>query len=400
MSHKKYIAEDLIESLMLLMIFRNQPSLLRLSWNKKITIDHSHSRYLENDSHLLLFFEKGPLATLRLFSTSGLKNDIQSSGLTPDNLIYHYISKNQIDQAISILSNLSWEKYGVSCLMSLQRIVNHLFRQKLTPDKESQIQRTLGTFYQTNHAVNQSIMQEFGDQVKDIARKFFHLLVRYCLFEKAFCLAIDINDYDLFMDLYYYADQIQNSELAAASLNKAKEILNNETSESSTCSKSECSECSDDNDYNEDPVREWNNKNKNFDIPPLPVPKTKFFSYKLPPLPITNLKSTVQTINFTSNTSQANKFFNDNSTNLFVSKSVNSTQVTESIQFVDNSSLPIFTNFTLPKSNAQPNQYINDNLLPQPNQFVGDNFQKISISNTNFIKPRLDFNPINHLRPR
>lgn len=42
---------------------------------------------------------------------------------------------------------------------------------------------------------------EFGDQVKDLTRKFFQYLLRNRSYEKAFNLAIDIDDEDLFMDL-------------------------------------------------------------------------------------------------------------------------------------------------------------------------------------------------------
>lgn len=211
------------------------------------------------------------------------------SGLTPDNLVYNYVTTNHIDRAVSILSSLNWDTYGVACLLSLQRITNHLFRQRLTPEREEQIQRALGSFYVPVQPVSATVVAEFGDQVKDIARKFFHLLVRYRLFEKAFCLAIDINDYDLFMDLYYYAQMMRDDEMARASLNKAKDLINMDECSHSTCSRSSCSQCSDDDGKRSD---DESNRIETIqqDIPPLPVTNKPTFRPSLsnytPPLPV------------------------------------------------------------------------------------------------------------------
>lgn len=67
---------------------------------------------------------------------------------------------------------------------------------------------------------------------------------RFRSFEKAFSLAIDINDEDLFMDLHNCAKAEGQSELATDALNKAKEILDEIQKEvNSDCSRSSCSEC-------------------------------------------------------------------------------------------------------------------------------------------------------------
>ena len=54
------------------------------------------------------------------------------------------------------------------------------------------------------------------------------------LFEKAFRLAIDLNDHDLFMDIHFYAVAMKNSELANAAREKAEQIL----SRSNSCNSS------------------------------------------------------------------------------------------------------------------------------------------------------------------
>ena len=41
----------------------------------------------------------------------------------------------------------------------------------------------------------------------DLTRKFFHLLLRRNRFLKAFRLAVDLNDYDLFMDIHHAASR-------------------------------------------------------------------------------------------------------------------------------------------------------------------------------------------------
>lgn len=55
---------------------------------------------------------------------------------------------------------------------------------------------------------------------------------RYKMFEKAFRLAIDLNDHDLFMDIHFYAVVLNDMELATAAKEKAESIL----SRSNSCS--------------------------------------------------------------------------------------------------------------------------------------------------------------------
>lgn len=52
------------------------------------------------------------------------------------------------------------------------------------------------------------------------------------MFEKAFRLAIDLNDHDLFMDIHFYAVVLNDMELATAAKEKAESIL----SRSNSCS--------------------------------------------------------------------------------------------------------------------------------------------------------------------
>lgn len=99
--------------------------------------------------------------------------------------------------------------------------------------------------------------KEFGDQVDDITRRFFHYMIRYESFEKAFSLAIDINDADLFMDLYRVTRSKGITDLAQDAVKKAEEIYKqieedeaNSNGSHSTCSHSSCSICFSDDDEN------------------------------------------------------------------------------------------------------------------------------------------------------
>lgn len=62
----------------------------------------------------------------------------------------------------------------------------------------------------------------------------YFFLTRYRLFEKAFRLAIDLNDHDLFMDIHFYALVMKDMEMATAAKEKAQTVL----SRSNSCSSS------------------------------------------------------------------------------------------------------------------------------------------------------------------
>ena len=68
-------------------------------------------------------------------------------------------------------------------------------------------------------------LDEFSDQIHDLTRKFFHHLLRHNQMAKSFQLAVDINDYDLFMDLYHSSKRFGYHDLADASLVKARSIF-------------------------------------------------------------------------------------------------------------------------------------------------------------------------------
>ncbi|KDR08346.1 WD repeat-containing and planar cell polarity effector protein fritz [Zootermopsis nevadensis] len=270
------ISEDVTPSnlLDLASYFKNQPTLVQMEWSKKPHVPHYSENYVQTDGLLLLQFERGPLAVLRLVGGGGLRGDAYGTGLTPDVLVSQYLSVNQVDRAINLLLSLNWDSYGFICLSCLQRIANHLFRQPLTPEREVQLQTALGSFHVPLRPICHTTEVEFGDQVRNLTRRFFHHLLRYRLFEKAFRLAIDLNDHDLFMDIYFYARAMKEDAMAEAARVKAEQIVNRCSSRSTSetdsqrCSHSSCSGCS----GSESSESRESSSDNEAEIPPQPPP--------------------------------------------------------------------------------------------------------------------------------
>lgn len=221
------ISEDMTPSnlLDLSSYFTSQPTLVNICWSKKPDLALHNDSYAQSDCFLLLCFENGPISCLRFFSGSGLKGDVHTSGFTADVLIQQYLSLNHIEKAINLLLCMNWDSYGAMCLISMHKIANYIFQRPLTPEREVQLQKTLGSFHVPVKPLSEETEAQFGDQVRDITRKFFQYLLRFKSYEKAFSLAIDINDEDLFMDLYNCAKINGNKDLAGDAYRKAEEIL-------------------------------------------------------------------------------------------------------------------------------------------------------------------------------
>lgn len=110
-------------------------------------------------------------------------------------------------------------------MISLHKIANYIFKQPFQQEREIHLQKALGSFFVPVKPLCTETKSEFGDQVKDIARKFFQYLLKNKSFEKAFTLAIDIDETDLFMDLSNCAKENGFIELANDSFQKAEQIF-------------------------------------------------------------------------------------------------------------------------------------------------------------------------------
>ncbi|XP_069464302.1 WD repeat-containing and planar cell polarity effector protein fritz homolog isoform X2 [Ambystoma mexicanum] len=169
------------------------------------------------DIHNLLFlrFDKGPVGVL-LFKLGAMTR----GQITPVELVQQYIRHDEISEAIGVLGSMNWNVMGQECFICLSAIVNHLLRQKLTPEREAHLEESLGTFYVPTRPLSDTTVLEHRDSISRYARRFFHHLLRYERFEKAFLLAVDIGACDLFMDIHYLA--LDKGELALAEVAKKK----------------------------------------------------------------------------------------------------------------------------------------------------------------------------------
>lgn len=205
--------------------FAQQPILQQAMFNKKPELHLNAEKYAQTDCFVFLAFEGGVVACVRIIGGCGLRGDIHTSGFTVDVLVHNYLAGNQVERAINLLLCLNWDVYGAMCLISLHKIVNYILRRPLTKEREVQLEKALGSFHAPVKPLLEDTEVEFGEQVKDIMRKFFQHLVRYRAFDKAFALGIDINDDDLFVDLYNAARLEGNEEMAKHALRKAEGII-------------------------------------------------------------------------------------------------------------------------------------------------------------------------------
>ncbi|XP_061212190.1 WD repeat-containing and planar cell polarity effector protein fritz homolog isoform X3 [Neopsephotus bourkii] len=164
---------------------------------------------------LLVRFDKGPLGVLHFKLGVFTRGQL---GLVE--IIHQYIRYDEIHEAINVLNTMNWNTMGRQCYMCLSAIVNHLLKQKLTPAREAQLEASLGTFYAPTRPLLDTTVLEYRDPISRYARRFFHHLLRYQRFEKAFLLAVDIGARDLFMDIHYLA--LDKGELALAEVAKKK----------------------------------------------------------------------------------------------------------------------------------------------------------------------------------
>ncbi|XP_060221169.1 WD repeat-containing and planar cell polarity effector protein fritz homolog isoform X2 [Meriones unguiculatus] len=165
---------------------------------------------------LFLRFSRGPLGVL-LFKLGVLTRG--QLGLV--DLVFQYIHCGQVDEAVDILSSMDWDALGRQCFISMSAIVNHLLRQRLTPEKEAQLEASLGTFYAPARPLLDTTILEYRDPIGKYARRFFHHLLRFQRFEKAFLLAVDIGARDLFMDIHHLALDMGERALAAVARRRA-----------------------------------------------------------------------------------------------------------------------------------------------------------------------------------
>ncbi|KAL6102219.1 wdpcp [Pungitius sinensis] len=168
---------------------------------------------------LMLAFHGGPLAALR-FRLGAL-----GGGRTgPAELLQQRLRRGRVKEALGILEAMDWCIMGDECYRGLSSVTNHLLRLELTAEREAQLEAALGVFYAPPSPLSDVVILEYRQPISRLARRFFHHLLRYGRLEKAFLLAVDLEDRDLFMDLHYVASDKGEVVLADVAKRRANEI--------------------------------------------------------------------------------------------------------------------------------------------------------------------------------
>uniref|UniRef100_A0A0G2JXB0 WD repeat containing planar cell polarity effector n=1 Tax=Rattus norvegicus TaxID=10116 RepID=A0A0G2JXB0_RAT len=214
------LAEDCLpkETLQFNKFFDFSSSLVHMQWIAPPIVFQKPKRG-EICDLLFLRFNRGPLGVL-LFKLGVLRRG--QLGLV--DLIFQYIHCDEVYEAVSVLSSMNWDTLGQQCFISMSTIVNHLLRQRLTPEREAQLEASLGTFYAPARPLLDTTVLAYRDPVGTYARRLFHHLLRYQRFEKAFLLAVDIGARDLFMDIHYLALDMGELALAEVARRRADDI--------------------------------------------------------------------------------------------------------------------------------------------------------------------------------
>ncbi|XP_041866585.1 WD repeat-containing and planar cell polarity effector protein fritz homolog isoform X2 [Melanotaenia boesemani] len=173
----------------------------------------------EGTDVLTLTFNGGPLAALKLKLGA-----LTEGQLSLGELLQQRLRCGQTGEALGILEAMDWSTMGVECYRGLSSVTNHLLRLQLNAEREAQLEAALGVFYAPPAPLSDSVILEYREPVSKYARRFFHHLLRHQRFEKAFLLAVDLEDRDLFMDLHYVASDKGEVVLADVAKRKANEI--------------------------------------------------------------------------------------------------------------------------------------------------------------------------------
>ncbi|KAM9727160.1 WD repeat-containing and planar cell polarity effector protein fritz homolog [Menidia menidia] len=173
----------------------------------------------EGTDLLILVFNGGPLAALK-FKLGALTG----GRLGPGELLQERLRCGEVREALGLLEALDWSSMGDECYRGLISISDHLLRLQLNAEREAQLEAALGVFYAPPAPLPDAVILEYREPISKYARRFFHHLLRHQRLEKAFLLAVDLEDRDLFMDLHYVASDKGEVVLADVAKRKANEI--------------------------------------------------------------------------------------------------------------------------------------------------------------------------------
>ncbi|CAL1276279.1 unnamed protein product [Larinioides sclopetarius] len=241
--YKTFIDSNLLE---LNSQFAQSCSVQKLLWQKS---------HLNDKCLILLDSDTSSIVLLKFTLGSITRNNISTS-----ELISQYLKFNSIDEAILLLKSLNWCHDSELHFQCLSKIANFLLRKPLNLQSQAGLELALGTFYSNIDDLPKRILKLYHHKINHIARRFFHHLLRYHQFRKAYLLALDLESQDLFLDLFHVAIQKGENDLACVALHYVNKLngLQNSASNSSIASGSSTgtSAASDDGDWEGSHVQE------------------------------------------------------------------------------------------------------------------------------------------------
>lgn len=193
----------------------------KVSWSCEAPIGNLSDNSLCCHDNLVILFDRGPLCLLRLelgVLTNGRLGTVE--------LVSEYIKHKQAEEAVNFLNSMNWNTEGNACFACMSTIMNYLLKLPLNSEREGLLEETLGSFYAPSRPLSDETVLHHRDMISKLSRRFFHHLLRFRRFEKAFLLAVDIGAKDLFMDIHYLAADLGNLPLAEVAKQRAIQIDN------------------------------------------------------------------------------------------------------------------------------------------------------------------------------
>ncbi|XP_028174973.1 WD repeat-containing and planar cell polarity effector protein fritz isoform X1 [Ostrinia furnacalis] len=176
---------------------------------------------------VLVSFSGGPLALLHI---------------THPRLLTAWLRNGRSSNAVALLRALDWDKDGMDCLWAVNKLVCAALRSgNEALSEEGVAQSALGA-YLAPRAPLPAGAARYAPPLHDLARKFFHHLLRRGRIEKALSLAVDLRAWDLFADARWAAARKNLPHLADEAAALADHYAG-EGRPDSECSES-CSQCS------------------------------------------------------------------------------------------------------------------------------------------------------------
>nr|XP_021183634.2 WD repeat-containing and planar cell polarity effector protein fritz homolog [Helicoverpa armigera] len=209
-------------------------------FDRALSLLHHHSKCLDLTSYLrdsrrmqLLATRSAKAGPVILACFSG--GPLTLLHITHPRLLTAWVRTKRSSNAISLLRAMDWEREGTQCLWAVNMLVCDALRSKA---------ECLGWERVAQGAVGAGLCARaaaaLAPPLHDLARKFFHHLLRRGRVEKALSLAVDLRACDLFRDAQCGAARRGHAQLAQEAAALAREHAQNNGSE---CSDS-CSSCS------------------------------------------------------------------------------------------------------------------------------------------------------------